>query len=337
MNYQVAILGGGITGSFLGKELAEEGLKVCIIERSQNAGKSSCSGVVSDKIHDFISTAGFEENRLEGLEVNLPKSKFSLKSETIVLNRDKLDPELLKKASESGSEVLSGTEALDIKIKNNVVLKTSDGKIKSGIFVDCSGVSSFLPRKMNLSGNKEMYSSALTRIEYRDESKDKSEIYLNRRYSKEFFAWKIPREEKIEYGVITKGNAINSLKEFLKDRERSESKILNHPIQTGSQKSVTERALALGESACQVKPLSGGGIIYGLKCSHIAKKAILKSIEMDKFDENFLEREYEDKCREEIGDGIRLQRKLKKALYGNDFKELYFPEVEIDVDYDFLG
>lgn len=337
MNHQVTILGGGIIGSFLGNELAKEGIDVAIVDQREEFGKKSCSGVVSKKVRDFVDVKSFRDNSLEKLKVNLPSSSFELNTESLVLDREKLDPQIIRKAKGNGVKVFKETRAQDIDTEKGARLRLSSKVLESQLFVDCSGVASFLANKKSLESDKKTFASALTRLDYKDEPKNSSEVFLDEKYSGNFFAWRIPRKGKVEYGVMTQNNAARSLDKFLKDMKRERGEIITHPVQIGYQKSVHERSLAVGESACQVKPLSGGGIIYGLICSEIAKEAILKSLEVQNYSRNFLERKYERKWKEEIGKSIDLQMEFREALYSKDLEDLKLPETSIDIDYDFLG
>ena len=71
----------------------------------------------------------------------------------------------------------------------------------------------------------------------------------------------------------------------------------------GFQKTFFPRTLLVGDAASQVKPWSGGGVIYGFTCAGIAADVIKKAIEENNFSEEFLE-EYE----------IRWKRENKKKM-----------------------
>lgn len=339
MTYQVTIIGGGVVGSYLAFKLSEEGIDNCLIDKRAEFGKKSCSGVVSERIRGFSGFEKFIENELNQLQVKFPDSSLELNTDTLVLNRNKLDPFLIDKASSAGTDIIKGTKATKMSSKGGIEVETDSKSVNSKILIDCSGTNSFLERNKGFKNEKEVYASALTRIE--DESiSNRSKIFLDKRYSSSFFAWIIPRREKTEYGVITKKNALNSLNKFLNDLEVEKNEVITNPIQipknTSSLDTVWDNSIAVGESACQVKPLSGGGIIYGLISADIAKEAVLKSLEEEKFNKNFLKREYQDKWKEEIAESIELQLEFKEALYSN-LENMKFPEMSLSVDYDFLG
>ncbi|CAD7770706.1 hypothetical protein BLFGPEAP_00420 [Candidatus Methanoperedenaceae archaeon GB50] len=48
-------------------------------------------------------------------------------------------------------------------------------------------------------------------------------------------------------------------------------------------KTCTDRVIAVGETAGQVKTTTGGGIYYGLLCSEIAVQVILKAFKKNSF------------------------------------------------------
>jgi flavin-dependent dehydrogenase len=58
--------------------------------------------------------------------------------------------------------------------------------------------------------------------------------------------------------------------------------------------------LLVGDAACQIKPFSGGGLVYNKICSEIAAKAIIKSLKENDFSEEFLLENYEKKWKEKL-------------------------------------
>ena len=51
---KVAIIGAGICGLYLALKLSESGSEVTVFEKKEKIGKEVCSGLVSERILDFI-------------------------------------------------------------------------------------------------------------------------------------------------------------------------------------------------------------------------------------------------------------------------------------------
>jgi len=58
--------------------------------------------------------------------------------------------------------------------------------------------------------------------------------------------------------------------------------------------------LLVGDAASQVKPFSGGGIVYGLIGSEYAYKACKKALEEKRYDYEFLKQEYDKKWKSKL-------------------------------------
>ena len=51
---RVAVIGGGLIGSYIAWQLAEKGHRVTIYEQKTRPGKHACSGLISERIWGFI-------------------------------------------------------------------------------------------------------------------------------------------------------------------------------------------------------------------------------------------------------------------------------------------
>jgi flavin-dependent dehydrogenase len=76
-------------------------------------------------------------------------------------------------------------------------------------------------------------------------------------------------------------------------------------------KTYSNRVIALGEAAGQIKTTTGGGIYYGLLCSEIAAHVISQAFSKNSFDENTLS-EYERLWQREIGKEIKVGYYMRK-------------------------
>lgn len=133
------------------------------------------------------------------------------------------------------------------------------------------------------------------------------EVYFGRKIAPWSFAWVVPTNGgSAKVGLITEKNPATYLKRFF------DNPLIRHRVSTcGNQvkcspiplgripKSYGERLIIVGEAAGQVKTTTGGGIYFGLLCSEIGARIILKAFENRDFSEKALE-EYEIAWREKI-------------------------------------
>jgi len=69
----------------------------------------------------------------------------------------------------------------------------------------------------------------------------------------------------------------------------------------------------VGDAASQVKPTTGGGIVFGMLCSKIAGEISHDAIESNNFSADFLSR-YQSRWRRQIGFDLTAMRQLRKML-----------------------
>jgi digeranylgeranylglycerophospholipid reductase len=63
--------------------------------------------------------------------------------------------------------------------------------------------------------------------------------------------------------------------------------------------------LLVGDAACQLKPFSGGGVVYSLIASEICAGACCKALESEKFNKSSLKNFYEKIWKKVLSKGIK--------------------------------
>jgi len=151
------------------------------------------------------------------------------------------------------------------------------------------------------------------------------EVYLGEKYAPGFFAWMIPKQKgTAKVGLATNvGNPKRYLHKFIHDhpiasQKLSKSKILSqsfHPIPLGGPipKTYHQGLLIVGDAASQVKPTTGGGVIFGLLCSKIAGEVAHEAIKNNDFSGKFLSR-YQNRWKALIGFELTSMRRLRIML-----------------------
>jgi flavin-dependent dehydrogenase len=159
-----------------------------------------------------------------------------------------------------------------------------------------------------------------------DLSEDLVEVYLGSAYAPGFFAWIIPwRDGSAKVGLATReGNPRLFLERFMKRHPVASRKLKNaqrgdasyHPIPLGGPipKTYSSGMLIVGDSAQQVKPTTGGGIVFSLICGRVAGKVAHDASETGNTSESFLAT-YERQWKREIGHDLRSMRRIRRMLF----------------------
>ena len=109
--------------------------------------------------------------------------------------------------------------------------------------------------------------------------------------------------------------------------------------------SVSDRVLLVGDAACQVKPFSAGGIIYGQIGAKHAADACVKSLESNDFSKEFLLDNYDKEWKKELEGPIKkgiLFKKIFSKIGDKPYSFRLIKNFGIDklsnfFDMDFLG
>ena len=309
--FDIVVVGGGPVGLWAAKLCEDMGYRIVVLEEDKEIGRPlRCSGLISGNIKRFfpdIEGWGVIENEVDAAILHSKRSelKLSKKNAAYVVNRTKFD----KKLSEFiESEVRLGCKVTGYeRNKEWIELQTSKGKVRGQMVLGCDGPNS---RLWKFAGRKRVVKGLIAITKEEDHS-NTVHLYFDKSILKDGFFWKIPRGERTEYGVWGERVKFSDIEKFF-CVERYEKFAGLIPIQP-AKKTYSERILLIGSSAGQVKPWSGGGVIYGLTCADIASKIVEKALRFNDFGEEIL-KEYEKKWKEKIGKQIKFGLVFRKFL-----------------------
>ncbi len=288
-HYDLIVVGGSAVGMYLATEFSKKGNSVLVLERKKEVGGKVCSGLLSKHIFPLLGESAEEilkenneliENKFEKARIWIEKKYFDFFGEAWLFNRQKLDEYLFEKAKEAGAEIQFQKEVVAItEEKESVLVKTKNGESFQGkILAGCDGVLSTVARKMGLPRQKNLLLGVVT---YNQMSNDKYQVSKNcfpeLLFGKDFpgfFGWRIPRKDCVEYGT--------ALSPERKPKERLEKWLATNDLKFQAalipfyplKKTTTKRVFLCGDAAGQIKPYTGGGLIYGLTAAKIASKTI---------------------------------------------------------------
>lgn len=306
--HDVIIAGGGPVGLYSARLCGEMGLDYVVIEEHGNIGRPNhCSGLISRNLERFVKiNEDFIEHRIRGAILHSGKRSVTLRKSgtaAYVIDREKFDSHLSRGLNiETGTRITGFTRHGD-----RISLKTNKSVIEAKMLLACDGSNSVIRKQLGFKPPETV--PGFIAITQNKNTYDHVELWFDLQKLKNGFIWKIPRGSTTEYGMLGSGSFRN-LEDFF-GIERYEKRA--GTISLGSLRSYSDRILLIGDAACQVKPWSGGGVVYGLKCAGIAAKTLEAAFEREDFSGRFLSR-YEREWRSNIGNQIRFGMFYRKLF-----------------------
>jgi digeranylgeranylglycerophospholipid reductase len=339
----VVVVGGGPVGSFTALKLAKLGAKVTVFEEHEAVGSPShCAGHLSIRslrnLGLYPLPGKIVENTFSQANFYSPKGfKFSVnlaKPVTCAVNRAAFDKHIADKAEAAGARYCLNSRVQSLLIENGVVkgvnVKQEDKaeRFTAKIVVDAEGVSSRILRQTGLSTlNREMLVYAVeAEVEnVKDGDLNAVEVFLGKAYAPGFYAWLMPRlDGTAKVGLATKtGNPKEFLQRLMLEHPVASKQLANakitriafHPITLGGliSKAYSDGFLAVGDVASQVKPTTGGGVVFGLTCAGIAAEVADEAVRRNDVSSNFLQM-YQKRCVETLGFDFGVMLRIRRFL-----------------------
>ena len=295
MAKRVEIIGAGVIGLTLAKELARSGIDVAVYDSksrvSDNTAKASGIFSKSGLERIGIDWKEAQQNTLNGAVLYAGKETFRIDTGgtvAYILDRGIFAELCAKEAKEAGAEIVLGKrftreQVLEAKSDEGTILVGADGAVST-----VASAVGFPEIKEYILTYKAEYDGA------RVPDPHKAEVVFSSS-SPRFFGWTVPYSDRVlEVGIgISSSSRRNSTgafnsfaqSEFARQRVGSAKKRAGYasiiPLST-RKRTVIGNVLLVGDAAGQVKATTGGGIIFGTACAHIAAKSIVGNIKHGK-------------------------------------------------------
>ena len=313
------VVGAGTAGCLAAKTTAKAGLKVCLIERKrrEEIGEKICGDALGEhhlKNLGLEKPQGGElEKRIEGIKIYSPdlETVFTIAHEDFVgylLNRRLFGQWLLKKALDKGAVLLDSTQCLGPTIKKGFVTGILAKNLKTGenihlmgkVVLDASGflavIRRKLPKGMGIESevaneDVEACYREIRQLKQETENTEYCEIYFNQKVTPGGYTWIFPKSgAKVNagLGICMRGKFPNPKNQFYKH-------ILTKPLFEGSlllncgawydptrkpfDNMVGNGVAIIGDAACLVNPIHGGGIGPSMLGGYFAGKTIIEALE----------------------------------------------------------
>ncbi|MFX0103247.1 MAG: geranylgeranyl reductase family protein [Candidatus Hodarchaeota archaeon] len=344
----IIIIGASIAGNYLAYLLKDSGLNIRVFEEHKSVGQPlECAGIVSSKLSKIMRVPNhLVLNRVSSAKIFGPVGKsisMRTKDKPLVIDRVGLDKHYYKKAREGGVIYHLGEKVIDIKDdKDHVLVKTKGGLFKASMIVGCDGANSLVAHKKGIKNELLVGKQVIVEVNMENNphglSTDECELHFNPRWNN-LFGWVIPIEKnKFRIGLASRKNVSRHFKDFIQDRfkdtidniEGKDFKVINTTggtLPVGLLKNAAfNRMILLGDSCCQVKATTGGGVVMLAIAAKYAANTIIAAFKRRNFSKAFLLKHYQGKCRDTIGFTLKIHYVIHlglRVLNRSDFTFLF--------------
>jgi geranylgeranyl reductase family protein len=362
MRADVAVVGGGPAGCFVGGILAKRGLDVVIVEEHAEVGNPVCCAGI-------VSVSGLRELGIKPGEWVLGKLRRAViyppsnepieltqgKVEAFVVDRAEFDRSLARDAARAGAKFFFKSRCTEVKLRGEPVLDVKGiqgGQLRARLVIGADGPASVIARKAGLVRSRKFLKGAQMEI-IADTPEDAAEVYFGRSFAPGFFGWLVRAGDVTRAGICcARGDPLRMLYNFVEkhpvvSEKLSGGKVLNlciGPIpESWSRKIYADRLMLVGDAAGQLKPLTGGGIYLGLSCARMAAEVAVRALEgePDRKALQAYERAVEGSFGEEFRLGLRTRRVFEQMpdeevnavlglLLREDIRELVLKNFDFD-------
>jgi geranylgeranyl reductase family protein len=333
--YDIVVVGAGPAGSRFAAGTAGR-KNVLLMEENFEVGKPvQCSGLVSPRV---IEMSGLRSwfNVINSVKFTSPSgNEFSLSGSEpkgYVIDRSALDVHLAEKAARAGADMLLGASFTGAErdgdwLSVSFMHRGDAKKVRCRLLVGADGMSSAVSRTFKLARFREIVSCVQTDAFAGDlNAGDAVRLYFGNAIAPGFFAWVIPAGGFARIGLGTAGSQAPAAHYFeLLLKKLNVKRTLNitaGPIPLGnSGRMVDDGVMLIGDSAGQVKPISGGGIFTGMAAADVASRVALESLDCNDTSSKFLGK-YEREWKRGVGRELERAALVRRIFLEMDDRHL---------------
>jgi len=311
---KIVVIGAGPIGCYTAQLLKWYGYNPLLIEDHNEIGRPlHCTGLVGSRVFSekrpFMPPASSILNEINGAVIHYGHHSFTIKRKKVayVIDREKFD-----KGLSAGLNILYGNKFLGIeKSRLGYIIDTDRDQLFADIVIGADGANSIARGILNNSGNITSYRGVQFRIRTELRHKDMVEVYLK----DSFFFWIVPESGNIARVGTISSDPYKNLQDFIREN-KIKGEVLDKfggMVSIGICKNTVKDNIALvGDAACQLKPLSYGGIYFGLRSADILAKCVKENRIKD----------YDHLWKRELAFEIKIGLKAKELISQMGKKEI---------------
>lgn len=333
MKYDVVVVGAGIAGPIVARNVAKAGYSVLLIDKKPAIGTpKQCAEGISMKVfeeYDIPYDRRYINREIYGAKLYSPSGyELELRYKEVsgvILERKVFDKMLAYYAAKAGADVLARTEAQDVIRKDGKIAgikaKHEDEPVEiyADIIVAADGVESMIARKAGINTYApphEFDSSYEYEMLIEGFDPDLIHLWFGNEIAPRGYVWVFPKDEdraNVGIGIASDHpqTAKYYLDKWLEENKIPAKKILEVnvgvvPVGGFVKELAKDNVLVVGDAARQVNPMHGGGMAEAMEAGTIASKWIVKALEEENLSllQNYTKEWWET-------DGKRLEKVLK--------------------------
>lgn len=338
----IAVVGGSVSGGAAAYTAAGNHASVALFEEHRDLGyPNHCPGHISiaglrrvgiklphQLVENEIYGGKFYSPRGYELTFTFPEPVF------LVMNRVGLERYLVMEAGRKGAEIQVGSRVVGIskeynghrslQVKHDSESESWDAKV----VLDAEGFSATLSKQIGLpspSMKMAVYGAHAIIEGAEDLEEGLVEVYYGNRVAPGFYAWIIPMKDgRAKIGLASNvGSTKRYMQYFMNEHPIASKKLKNckilyelyYPITLGgpTSKTYTDGFMVIGNAASQVKPTTGGGIIFGMLSGRLAAEVALDAVAKGNCSAQNLA-VYEQLWRQELGFDLDAMLWIRRIL-----------------------
>jgi digeranylgeranylglycerophospholipid reductase len=333
MDYDVIVVGGGPVGCAVARDIAAAGFKVMVAEEHSKIGLPvRCAGLISSRTLQLSRVSPrVIEHKLTGARLHAPGGEvlelYGKRVYALAVDRAAFDRDLAVQAQEAGAEIACGMRAVDIEFVHGGVLiqlrqqgsRDKTIELTSRLIVGADGYMSLVARRLGVLPKGEKVPLYGAEVELPNNEGQLADIFIGKQVAPGWFGWVMPAGQ----GTARVGiGAPRRPHEYFKQLANQHPdifqgmRIIQHtsgyvPVYL-QDKSYGPHSLLVGDAAGHVKPISGGGLFFGLKCAEICAATALAALDKNDFSEDFLSH-YQRNWDKTVGQEIRCGLKHRQV------------------------
>jgi geranylgeranyl reductase family protein len=279
--HDLAVVGAGPAGSRLARRFADRGAEVVVLERGEVGVPLACSGHVSGDVWGFLPEGARDElvgNEIRGARFHAGDASYEFyrdDSVSYAIDRVGMDRVLADEARDAGATLHENTPVVAVEERaDGVTVETDDGATyEASVVAGCDGPRSTVRDELGLSEPDELLQGVLGFADEGSANDDELvDVYVD---VPDFFGWRIPRGDCVEYGAASSGSPRDELEDVAGVDLRSFDRVCAGQIPIGPPpRTTTDRGFLVGDAAAQTKPFTGGGIVYGMTAADVAARRV---------------------------------------------------------------